>query len=120
MSLSMSGHIDFVFKSLPATRTSVTEGSYVNGLYVPGNSTESQHTVNIQPLNQKEVDFLSIGADRITDTRKIFVNDGDLYSVKPTDTWTFDGIDGVFRCISIDNRPWRHYCKLYVSLEGSS
>jgi hypothetical protein len=37
--------------------------------------------VNIQPLSDKEIDFLRQGGQRIVDPRKIYVNNGDLDSI---------------------------------------
>ena len=115
MSLNMLGHIDSVFKSTDASRFKTTGGSYVNGLWVEGSEMPSPHTVNLQPLTEKEIQSLSIGAERINDTRKIYVNDGDLYSIAKSDTWTFTNVAGVFKSVALDNRPWRNYCKIIVS-----
>jgi hypothetical protein len=115
MSLDMLGTIDDTFKSADALRTSKTGGYGADGRYVGASGTPSPHTVNIQPLTPKELQSLGIGAERINDVRKIYVNDGDLYSILPSDEWSFDGIDGVFRTVDLDNRPWRNYCKAIVS-----
>lgn len=120
MSLDMIGHIDLVFESTGATRTSYSGGGYVDGRYVDGAQTQTSHTVNIQPLNNKEIQTLNIGAERIGDVRKVYVNDGDLYSIAEADTWEFDGVDGVFNSIALDNRPWRNYCKIIVSRQDDS
>ena len=111
----MSGHIDGVFKSVDATRTGKSGGAYVDGLWVPGVETDNPHTVNIQPLTEKEIQSLSIGAERIGDMRKIYVNDGDMYNIAESDIWAFTGIDGEFKTVSLDNRPWRNYCRIVVS-----
>lgn len=115
MSLNMFGHIDAVFVSTPATRTVETGGSYVNGKWVDGTTEIKPHTVNLQPVNDKEIQALNIGAERIGDLRKIYVNDGDLYNIKPSDIWSFTGLGGTFKAVSLDNRPWRNYCKIIVS-----
>lgn len=113
MSLDMIGHIDDCFESVAATRTTNT-GGYVDGLWVDGVSASESHKVNVQPVSAKELQSLSIGGERVNDSRKIYVNDGDLFSITPSDTWALDGIDGVFRCVALDNRPWRNYCKIVV------
>lgn len=115
MSLNMSGHIDGIFKSVDATRSGKSGGAYVNGHWVAGVETTNAHNVNLQPLNEKEIQSLSIGAERIGDMRKIYVNDGDMYNIAESDIWTFTGIDGEFKTVSLDNRPWRNYCKAIVS-----
>ena len=115
MSLDMGGHIDACFQSTIATRTSLSSGSYVAGRWVGGSPTIAPHVVNLQPLSDKEIDFLKDGGERVLDARKIYVNDGDLYSLGEKDTWVFDGVDGVFKTVKLDKRPWRNYCKIIVS-----
>lgn len=112
MSLNMQGHIDSVFKSVSATRISKAGGSYVNGVWVPSPETRGSYTVNMQPLNDKEIYFLSIGAERVQDVRKIYVNDGDLESIGINDDWEILGQR--WKAIRTDNRPWRKYCRIIV------
>ena len=117
MSLDMSGHIDGAFKSLDVIRTPVT-GSYIDGIWSPTNGTPSTHAANVQPLNHREIQQLQQGGERITETWKLYINDGDLFSIAPSDIWTFDTGKGVkkHKAISMDCRPWRNYCKIIVSL----
>ena len=113
MSLDMFGQIDAVFTSIPATRVSQSGGSYVDGVWVPGGTTSTQHTVNIQPATDREIDSLSGGGERIVDLRRVYVNDGVLTDIAPADEWEFDGQR--WKTIKLDNRPWRNYCKIFVS-----
>lgn len=113
MSLNMAGQIDAVFKSIPATRFSKTGGSYVDGLWVEGVETSSPHTVNIQPATDREIESLSSGGERIGDVRRVYVNDGILTDIAPADDWEFDGQR--WKTVKLDNRPWRNYCKIFVS-----
>lgn len=115
MSLDMEGHIDDTFESVAATRTPQSGGYGADGIYVNVVGASQPHRVTVQPLINKDLVSLNIGAERILDARKIYVNDGDLYSILPSDLWTFAGIDGTFRTVSLDNRPWRKYCKAIVS-----
>lgn len=115
MSLDMSGHIDSTFESVTATRTAKAGGAYVDGKWVDGSSAATNHIVNLQPLNDRERKTLQEAGERIIDARKIYVNDGDIYSVSEADMWSFAGVDGVFKTVSVDNRPWRNYCKIVVS-----
>jgi hypothetical protein len=115
MSLDMAGHIDSTFESVSATRTSYTGGGYVDGKWVEGSSVDTPHAVNIQPLSDKERRTLQEAGERVVDARKVYVNDGDLYSISEADTWALSGIDGEFKAVSMDNRPWRNYCKIVVS-----
>ncbi len=115
MSLDMTGHIDSTFESVGATRTGYTGGGYVDGKWVDGASVDTAHTINLQPLSDKERRTLQEAGERVVDARKVYVNDGDLYSISEADTWVFIGISGVFKTVSLDNRPWRNYCKIVVS-----
>lgn len=112
--LDMSGHIDGEFKSVNATRQT-DSGSRVGGRWVPSLSDPIPHTVNLQPVSARRIQNLTRGGRRLIDARTVYVNDGDLYSVLESDLWKFDGIDGVFEAVEMDNRPWRNYCRIVVS-----
>lgn len=114
VSLDMSGHIDTVFKSVTATRTAKSGGEYTDGIWVAGTETETTHAANVQPLNNKDIDFLTLAGERIRDSRKVYINDGTMASISESDTWTFPNVDGTFKTYSLDNRPWRNYCKFYA------
>ena len=114
MSLDMQGHIDDVFESFQAVRYSKTGGSRdADGVWVPGSETTSNHSVTAQPVSDREFNALSNGNERIQDTRKIYVNDGVDASIQEADEWEFLGQR--WRCLSLDNRPWRNYCKAVVT-----
>lgn len=116
-SLDMFGHIDDVFASATVIRTSTTGGAYVNGKWVAGTTSTSSHVANIQPLNAKEANHLSIGGDRIKDYRKLYINDGSAGEIIEADTYTIPGVDGTFKTFMLDNRvPFgRNYCKIVVA-----
>lgn len=111
MSLSMKGHIDNVFKSVPATHVGKS-GSYVNGIWKEVLTSPVAFLVNIQPLSDKELDFLRQGGERIVDPRKIYVNSGDLDAIQLAGEWVFLGQR--WKIIRTDNRPWRNYCRVTV------
>lgn len=115
MSLDMAGHIDGIFQSTPAFRASKTNGEYVNGRWVRGDVALTEHRVTLQPATDREIDFLQRAGERVTDVRKVYVNDDTVYTYNEADTWTFAGVDGTFKTISIDDRPWRTYTKIMVS-----
>lgn len=112
--LDMAGHIDSDFESHIATRTP-DAGTRVNGVWTSSDGTPDTHSVTLQNLREKELDVIARGGERIIDARKMYVNDGDLYSISPSDIWTFPGISGSFKSVAIDNRPWRNYCKIILS-----
>ena len=118
-SIDMSGHIDDVFQSGTGTRTSSVDGEYVDGIWQEGTPVITTHKINIQPLNQEDINFLTLGGERIQDTRKIYVNDGIDATISDNDTWTFvdingNAINGEFKPVSLDNRHWINYCKFYA------
>lgn len=113
MSLNMSGHIDAVFRSVLATFTPIEGGAYVDGLWVPAiNAPVTGYVVNIQPLSERELDFLQRGGERILDPRRIYVNNGDLNRITLDGEWFF--LDQRWKVVKTDNRPWRNYCKVIV------
>lgn len=119
MSLNMYGHVNGDFRSIAANRISRTGGGYVDGLPVKGVESSSPHSVNIQPLTQREIDNLKTGGRRISDYRKIYINDGVLAEISEADDWSFDANgrgQERYETVSMDNRPWRNYCKVVVVL----
>ena len=118
-SIDMSGHIDDVFQSGVGTRRSIMTGSYIDGIWVEGPEAITTHKLNIQPLNNEDINFLTLGGQRVQDTRKIYVNDGIDSTISEDDIWTLVDINGVvingeFKPVSLDNRHWRNYCKFYA------
>lgn len=117
-SIDMSGHIDDVFQSHVGIRTSKS-GGYVDGIWEDGPEVVTTHKVNMQPLNQEDINFLTLGGERIQDTRKVYINDATSANVSNSDVWTFVDVngfvvDGKFKCISADNRTARTVTKAYV------
>lgn len=112
MPLSMLGHIDSVFQSVAAKRI-VKTGAYVSGIWVAGPDSSANYTVNIQPATDREIDFLSQGGERLTDVRRIYINDGNMQAIDNTGDWEFLGQR--FKTIKSDNRYWNNYCKVFVS-----
>lgn len=113
MSLNMEGQIDQVFVSVEAARTVDVGGQLVQGIWVPGAPSTTPYIVNIQPASDREVDFLRQGGERITDARRIYINQGDMQLIDQTGTWTFLGQQ--WKAVKCDNRYWRNYCKVIVT-----
>lgn len=111
MNLNMAGTIDGVFKSVDASHVGIS-GSYVDGIWTQTTSAPVPFTANIQPLNEKEIDFLPQGGERIVDSRKIYINSGDLNAIQLDGEWVFLGQR--WKIARTDNRPWRNYCKVIV------
>lgn len=117
MAINMIGHIDSTFESMSASRVEKAGAYDVDGIWQESTSIASSHSVNIQPLNNRELQNLAIGGERINDVRKIYVNDGDIQNIKPSDLWQFNEGHGMqtYKTIALDARPWANYCKAIVS-----
>lgn len=115
----MYGFIDNAFRSvIPATRTSFTGGAYVDGIFQKGTPVVTEHTICLQFISGKELQYLNLGGERQHDIRWISVNDGDLYSIAESDIWSFEteqGVDGNYKTIKLYNEPWNNYCEVIVS-----
>lgn len=112
MSLNMEGQIDGVFESVEASRTVDVGGQLIEGIWTPGNPDTKPYVVNIQPASDREVDFIRQGGERITDVRRIYINQGEMQLVDQTGTWAFLGQQ--WKATKCDNRWWRNYCKVIV------
>lgn len=114
MTLNMSDFMDDTIRSVVATRTP-QGGSYVDGKWSGTASTPTTHNVTLQSLDDRARDVLERGGERVTDGRVVYINDGTSGEVAVADLWTFPGVEGTFRALRVDNRPWRSYCKLVVT-----
>jgi hypothetical protein len=114
----MSGHVGGVLRTCGAVRYSQSGARGADGKWVAGAEVSTIHKdVNLQPVSEKELANLGIGAERIEDYRKAYINDGLTADLTPQDEWEFDapGLVGVrFTMDSTDNRPWNNYCKIVV------
>jgi len=114
MSLDMEGHIDDVFESFVATRYSFVAGYRdADGVWIEGTTNPTPHSVTAQPVSDREFASLSNGNERIQDTRNLWINDGIDPSIQEADEWEFEGQR--WRCMKLDNRPRRNYCKVTVT-----
>lgn len=114
MPIDMEGHIDGVLESIPAVRRDKT-GSFVEGIWTEGVlGAPVPYTVNIQPASDREIDFLQKGGERITDVRRVYINDGDMESITMAGQWEFLGVQ--WKTVKTDNRWWNNYCKVLVVL----
>ena len=112
MSLNMEGQIDGVFESVEASRTVDMGGAWVDGIWTPGTPSTTPYIVNIQQASDREIDFIRQGGERITDVRRIYINDGEMQLIDQTGTWEFLGQQ--WKATKCDNRYWRNYCKVIV------
>lgn len=112
--LDMGGHIDGVFQSQPVTVIAYTQGHRDDdGIWVSGVPIDETYTATIQPLRDRELDNLMRAGKRILDSRKIYINSGDLAKLKLSHDMEFLGQR--WEIIDSDIRPWRTYAKIVVS-----
>ena len=120
MSLDMSGFIDADFKSIPANQITQTGGYDGDGIWDSGiDSPPIPYDVNVQTLNDRELNNLNIGGERVEDYRKLYINDGDFHALSPKAFWDFDANNvGTqrYKVIKSDIRKWRSYAKITVVL----
>lgn len=112
MSLNMSGHIDDVFESIPVTLTYQAGGAYVNGIWQDGTETTVSYRANVQQLDDKELSNLMLAGQRILDSRKVYINDGDLELLKLGEDMRLEGDE--WKIVERDVREWRNYAKIIV------
>lgn len=109
MSLLMGGHIDDVFKSIDVNLIYST-GQYVNGIWQAGATQSIAYTATVQPLNERELDNIERGGQRILDSRKIYINSGDYEKLALAQEFEFLG--QLWKIFRSDVRPWREYAKI--------
>ncbi|MNN49163.1 hypothetical protein D3C81_1636730 [compost metagenome] len=78
---------------------------------------------NVQPVSDREIEFLPIGAERINDVRVIHRNDGKGIEISTPDKLadllvfaeTPDKEATVWKAIATDYRPWHNFCRSVVA-----
>lgn len=112
--IDMSGTVGGNFiTDYHAKRTSYPDAGYVKGRWQKGEPyIEKDIQINLQPLSDNELEQLSLGAERVIDSRNIRLNSGDLNRFKKGDIWNFSTVDGDFKVHKMDIRDWHKYCKI--------
>lgn len=111
MPIDMQGHVTGVFTSIPAFRH-MTTGGWVDGKWVEIVADPQPFDINTQPATDREIDFLRNGGERITEARRVYINDGDMESITNNGEWEF--LNQRWKTVKCDNRFWHNYCKLIV------
>lgn len=111
MGLSMGGHIDATFKYVTAYHIA-KGGEYVDGIWISDDATPVPFDVNVQPLSDRELNFLQQGGERIIDPRRMWINSGNMGGVKLGDDWEFYGQR--WKTIRVDYRPPHEYLRVTV------
>lgn len=90
-----------------------TQGQYVDGRYVKQEVSRHRVFANVQPVSDRELDFLSMGGRRIVDARKIYLNEQDTEKYDLEGYFEFLGAK--WKPIKVDKRPKRSYMKFTVA-----
>lgn len=118
MSLNMRGHLVGDFVSHPAIRLLKIVTTKVDFELVRSLQSSETFLGNVQQATGRDIEFLQIGAERINDVRVVHRNDGKGIAVSEAGTLAdilqFDG--HYWKCVSVDYRPWRNYCRALVSV----
>lgn len=109
--MSMFGFIDATTGSHTVKRVRLTDGGYVDGIYEHQSTSETAHQASVQPVSMREIE--DVGARRISDYRKLYINDGTGAGISPADIWEIDGER--YETVSYDYRPTRDYLKVVVA-----
>ena len=123
MGLNMRGHVSGPFithKSVVLNRYSSEIVDFEPVLTISYTDT---FNANVQPVSDKEIEFLQIGAERINDVRVIHRNDGKGIEVstpgKLADILVFaetpDNPATWWKSIATDYRPWHNFCRAVVA-----
>ena len=112
--LSMSGHISGGFDSRFGIIYVPRSVSYADGVPVASTRRGTPFVATVQPLCPKEIEALAIGADRIRDYRKLYINSGNMSVLERLDG-RFEFLGEKWRPIEVDYRPTRRYCRVIVA-----
>ena len=123
MGLNMRGHVSGPF----ITHKGVILNRYTSEIidFEPALtlSYTDSFDANVQPVGDKEIEFLQIGAERINDVRVIHRNDGKGIEVSVpgqlADILVFaetpDKEPTWWKSIATDFRPWHNFCRAVVA-----
>lgn len=123
MGLNMRGHVSGPF----ITHKGVILNRYTSEIidFEPALtlSYTDSFDANVQPVSDKEIEFLQIGAERINDVRVIHRNDGKGIEVSVpgqlADILVFaetpDKEPTWWKSIATDFRPWHNFCRAVVA-----
>ena len=123
MGLNMRGHVSGPF----VTHSGVVLNRYTSEIidFEPALtlSYTDSFNANVQPVSDKEIEFLQIGAERINDVRVIHRNDGKGIEVSVpgqlADILVFaetpDKEPTWWKSIATDFRPWHNFCRAVVA-----
>lgn len=123
MGLNMRGHVSGPFVTHPGVVLNRYASEIVDFEPALALSYTDSFNANVQPVSDKEIEFLQIGAERINDVRVIHRNDGKGIEVstpgKLADILVFaetpDKPVTWWKSIATDFRPWHSFCRAVVA-----
>lgn len=122
MGLNMRGHVSGPFithKGVTRQRFTVAVVDFEQVLTL---ALVDAFDANVQPASDREIEFLSIGAERVNDVRVVHRNDGKGIDVSTpgnlADILVFaetpDKEPTWWKAVATDFRPWRNFCRSVV------
>lgn len=123
MGLNMRGHVSGPFITHPGVVLNRYTSEIIDFEPAITLSYTDSFNANVQPVSDKEIEFLQIGAERINDVRVIHRNDGKGIKVstagKLADILVFaetpDEPVTWWKSIATDFRPWHNFCRAVVA-----
>lgn len=123
MGLNMRGHVSGPFITHPGVVLNRYTSEIVDFEPALTLSYTDSFNANVQPVSDKEIEFLQIGAERINDVRVIHRNDGKGIEVSVpgqlADILVFAETPGKeptwWKSIATDYRPWHNFCRAVVA-----
>lgn len=123
MGLNMRGHVSGPFITHPGVVLNRYTSEIIDFEPVLTLTYTDSFNANVQPVSDKEIEFLQIGAERINDVRVIHRNDGKGIEVSVpgqlADILVFaetpDKEPTWWKSIATDFRPWHNFCRAVVA-----
>lgn len=123
MGLNMRGHVSGPFITHPGVVLNRYTSEIIDFEPAITLSYTDSFNANVQPVSDKEIEFLQIGAERINDVRVIHRNDGKGIEVSVpgqlADILVFaetpDKEPTWWKSIATDFRPWHNFCRAVVA-----
>jgi len=123
MGLNMRGHVSGPFITHPGVVLNRYTSEIIDFEPAITLSYTDSFNANVQPVSDKEIEFLQIGAERINDVRVIHRNDGKGIEVSVpgqlADILVFaetpDKAPTWWKSIATDFRPWHNFCRAVVA-----
>lgn len=123
MGLNMRGHVSGPFATHKGVQRNRYQSTIVDFEQKLALVYLDTFDANVQPVSDREIEFLQIGAERINDVRVVHRNDGKGIDVSSpgqlADILVFaetpDKPATWWKSIATDYRPWHNFCRAVVA-----